>query len=167
PGENRAIKFGAFDLPTRISLLVALLDEQPALPIARTTRAISRLDYRESSTQLLAVEHHVDFAPSKLLLRHPPVFRLVFALVPDHHRSGAVLTLRNHPLEIGIFKRMVFRPDGQPLLGRIHGRSFGHRPRNQNTVDREAKVIVQAAGIMLLHDKDPRAARAPHAPRWF
>jgi len=43
-GEDGAIKLGAFDVPRSVNMLVAVLDEQPALPLAGTNRALSRLD---------------------------------------------------------------------------------------------------------------------------
>ena len=65
---------------------------------------------------LFALEHHFYFAPAELRVRRDARFRLVSALVPDHHRSSAVLAFRNHILEVGIFERMIFCPDSQPFV---------------------------------------------------
>ena len=98
--------------------------------------------------------------PSRL----PVASRRSTAFVPNHHRSRAVLTFGNHALEISVLKRVILRPDGQPPFGRVHGRTFGHCPRRQNALDRQAKVIVQTTGVMLLNDKDAPAPATPEAP---
>jgi hypothetical protein len=79
-GEDGAIELWAVNVPRRISELIAVLDEQPALPIARTSQPPSGLDQGKASAQLFALEHHVDFASGKLLVRRDVAFRLVCAL---------------------------------------------------------------------------------------
>src|SRR5258705_9491179 len=111
------------------------------------------------------MEFHVDFAATKLLLQGHTVLSVVAARVPDHHRSGAVLTFGYHALEFGVFERMVLRTDGQMFLGRVHGWALGHRPGYQNPVDRQSEVIMQAAGVVLLDDKDAPTAGPPHPTR--
>src|SRR5918996_1507940 len=54
--EDGAIELWVFNVPQRIGMLVAVLDEQPALPLAGTRLALSRLDQAEATAQLLAVE---------------------------------------------------------------------------------------------------------------
>src|SRR5438445_3990852 len=162
-GEDRAIELWAVNVPRRISVLVAVLDDQPALPLARLSQPPSGLDQGKTSAQLLALEHHVDFTLGKLLVRRDVRFRLVCALVPDHHRSRAILPFRNHTFEVGIFERMVLCPDSQPLICRIHGRPFRHRPGYQDSVNRQPEIIVQAAGVVFLNDKDMPADSTPDA----
>jgi hypothetical protein len=73
-----------------------------------------------------------------------------------------VLAGGNHTLELGIFEGMVIRTYGQALLGRVHRRPVGDRPRYQNAIDRQPEIIVQPTGAMLLNDKDASAAAPPH-----
>ena len=61
---------------------------------------------------------------------------------------------------------MIFGPYGQTLLGRVHGRTFGHGPGYQNSIDRQTDVIVLATGSVFLNDKDtPLAVSARSACR--
>jgi len=69
PGEDGASKFASFNVPSCISVLIAVLDEQPALPMAEISRARYGPDQNETTAQLLAVEHHVNFAAGKLRIR--------------------------------------------------------------------------------------------------
>src|ERR1700704_137305 len=145
-------------------MLVAVLDEQPALLLARMIRTFSCLDQREAPAQLLALEHHVDLAASELLVRWEAILRLVCSRVPYHHSSCAVLAGGNHTLELGIFEGMVLRTYGQTLLGRVHRRPLGDRPRCQYAIDRQPEIIVQPTRVMLLNDKNASAAAPPHPP---
>src|SRR5258708_12429098 len=145
-------------------MLVAVLDEQPALLLAGMIRTFSCLDQREAPAQLLALEHHVDLAASELLVRWEAILRLVCSRVPSHHSSCAVLAGGNHTLELGIFEGMVLRTYGQTLLGRVHRRPLGDRPRCQYAIDRQPEIIVQPTRVMLLNDKNASAAAPPHLP---
>ena len=60
------IKLGTFNIPRRISVLVTVLDEQPALPLAGTRRTHSRTDEREATAQFLTVQRYVDFGSAEL-----------------------------------------------------------------------------------------------------
>src|SRR5258708_14806663 len=101
-------------------MLVAVLDEQPALLLAGMIRTFSCLDQREAPAQLLALEHHVDLAASELLVRWEAILRLVCSRVPYHHRSSAVLAGGDHTLELGLFWGVVRRPSCPPPLVRGH-----------------------------------------------
>jgi hypothetical protein len=145
-------------------VFVAVFDEQPPFPVAGNPRASAGLDQGEASAQLPASKDHVDLALLKLLVRREIALWLICAFVPDHHRSGAVLALGNHPLEIGVLDRMVLRPYGEPLVRRIHRRPFGDCPGYQDTVDRQPKIIMQSTRVVFLHDKDTAAVPAPNTP---
>src|SRR6266550_9488935 len=97
-GDDGAIELWAVNVPRRIRVLVAVLDEQPPFPVAGNSRAPGGLDQGEASAQLLALEDHVDFALLKLLVRRAVALRLVQPFVPNYHRSRAVLAFRNHAL---------------------------------------------------------------------
>ena len=64
-------------------------------------------------------------------------------------------------VEIG--ERMVFRPNGKPLDSRDQARPLRHRPAQQSSIEFETKIVVKAAGGMLLDDE----LRAfPNRRRW-
>src|SRR5260370_34612624 len=88
-GEDRAPQAGAFNVPRRISMIVAVFNEQPAFLLAGTSRALSCPDQREATAQLRAMEPHVDFAAGKLLARRDAVSWIVRAPFPHHYRSGS------------------------------------------------------------------------------
>src|SRR5258708_24232773 len=111
-GEDRAPQAGAFNVPRRISMIVAVFNEQPAFLLTGTSRALSCPDQREATAQLCAVERHVDFAAGKLLARRDAVLRLVSARVPHHHPSRSIFPLRDHPPALRIFQRMILRAYG-------------------------------------------------------
>ena len=113
--------------------------------VDRSKRTAESCPDRETTAQLGTVEHHVDFAPSKLR-RWDAVLRVVCACIPDHHRPGAALAVGDHALEVGVFEWMLLGAYGQMFLGRVHGRTFGHRPGYQNPIDRQSEVIVQPTG---------------------
>ena len=48
---------------------------------------------------------------------------------------------------------MIFHLHGQPLVGGIERRPFGHSPRLEDSFHFQAKVVVQAGGAVLLHHK--------------
>src|SRR5882762_11607732 len=62
---------------------------------------------------------------------------------------------------------MVFRPYGQTLDRRVHRRPFGYRPRSQDAIYGEPKIIMEPTGIVFLNDKDAPATTSPHSPDWF
>src|SRR5260370_23616160 len=90
-GEDRAPQAGAFNVPRRISMIVAVFNEQPAFLLTGTSRALSCPDQREATAQLCAVERHVDFAAGKLLARRDAVLRLGSTPFPP------ILPLRKYP----------------------------------------------------------------------
>jgi hypothetical protein len=66
-------------------------------------------------------------------------FRNPVAAIPYDHRSGAILTLRNHPFEITIFERMIFDVNREPFVAGNETRPFGDRPTLQDAVEFEPK----------------------------
>src|SRR5262249_29175375 len=73
---------------------------------------------------------------------------------PDNNLPRAVVAFWNDALEIGIFHWMVLRAHGEALLSRVHRRAFGYSPRHQDAADLQPKIVVQAAGVVLLHYED-------------
>jgi hypothetical protein len=70
--------------------------------VDRSKRTGESCPDRETTAQLGTVEHHVDFAPSKLRVR-----------------PGAALAVGDHALEVGVFEWMVLGAYGQMFLGRV------------------------------------------------
>src|SRR6185503_17726417 len=95
--------------------VVLLAQDQPVLRIARELRR----DERVGAVETLAVQ--TDREAAVLLL----LDELVGALVPDLHRAGAVLPLRDLALEGRVLERMVLDVDRKMLLPGLERRAFG------------------------------------------
>ena len=54
---------------------------------------------------------------------------------------------------------MIFGAHRQPLVARIKARPLGHRPAQQNAVQLQPQVVMQARGIMLLNEVGKSFAR--------
>ena len=98
-------------------------------------------------------------------------FRLPGAPVPEHHRAAAILAFRDCPLEGAVSQGMILGPHRQPLVGRVEAGTFGHGPAQQNAVQLQPEIVMQARGIVFLDQvrkllvSAPRPCRA--AVRWF
>ena len=66
------------------------------------------------------------------------------AIVPDHHGAAAVFAFGNDAFEAAVFERMIFDVHREALDGGIEARSFGHGPREQNAVELEAEIVMEA-----------------------
>ena len=44
------------------------------------------------------------------------IFQFPRAAIPQHHRSTAIFSLRNHAFEFAVLDRMIFDFDREPLL---------------------------------------------------
>src|SRR5882672_6431937 len=74
--------------------------------------------------------------------------------VPYHYRSRAIIAFRNFPFEVGVVQRMIFRLHRQPLVGVALGRSLGHGPRLQRSIDRKPEIVVQPrCPVLLNHER--------------
>src|SRR6476659_8067442 len=116
-----------------------------------------RRDERPDAVEALALQPQRQ-AAVRLLLDE-----LVGAAVPDLDRPGAVLALRDLPLEVGVLDRMVLNVDGEVLLARLQRDALRHSPGRERPVPFEPEVVVQPARIVALDDEDglcllPRAA---------
>ena len=45
---------------------------------------------------------------------------------------------------------MVFGSHGQPLIGGIEARAFGHSPAQEHAVEFESEIVMQPRGVVLL-----------------
>ena len=109
---------------------------------------------------LLAVEVHFHLPIGPLEL-------VVGAAVPDAHRPGAVLALRDLPLEAAVLERVVLDVDGEMVLPLVQRQALGNGPRHEDAVALQAEVPVQRPGVVLLdHERGwpaPRSARPRRA----
>jgi hypothetical protein len=84
------------------------------------------------------------------------------ALVPDDHRAAAAPRALVHALELAGRERVVLDRDGEPPVGRIHGRALGDGPGPQHAALFEPQVEVQRRRVVLLDDEAWRGqASAP------
>src|SRR5690606_594104 len=83
---------------------IGALDQQPVvLVLARV--ALRHAHERPAAAQAVAVQLEVELAVAEAALRVAE--RLPVAAVPDHHRSRAVLGLRDLAFERAVLERMV------------------------------------------------------------
>ena len=47
---------------------------------------------------------------------------------------------------------MIFRANGQPLVGGIEAWTFGDGPTQQNAVEFQPEVVMKTRGVMLLNE---------------
>ena len=91
--------------------------------------------------------------------------------VPDRDVAPAVLSLRDHPLEVEVLHRVVLDAKGAASHVRVEGRTLRHGPAHQHTVDLEPHVVVRAGGAVALHDEAkspfPLTLHTAHHAPWF
>ena len=124
-----------------------LVQQQPLLAGA----LLARPDQYQAAVQLLAINIGVQLARGDGGRRVVARVRFPGAAVPHDHVTAAVLTRRDHPLEVEVFDRMILNVDRGPLQVRIEGRALGHSPAHEHAVDLEPEVVVQPAGAVPLH----------------
>ena len=137
------------DVPGGINGVVLMLDHQP---LGLFFAALGS-NQNETATEFFAGEPEFDFAVSHLLLGALAAFDAERAAVPNHHGTRPVISRRNIALEIGVAHGVVFGLDGHALIGGIQGRAFGNGPGFEHAINRQAKVVMQAAGSVLLHNE--------------
>ena len=82
--------------------------------------------------------------------------QLVRAAVPDLDGPRAVVALRDLALEAPVLERVILDVDCEVLLARLERHALRHGPRSENAVALEAKVVVEPARVVPLHDEDRR-----------
>src|SRR5262249_59337005 len=94
-------------------ILIAMFYEQPC-GSASVSAVAAGVDQHPGALQLAAMERELQLSGVKSRL-HIGDFRDPGASVPEHHRSAAVFTGRNHALEIAVLQRMVLGSHHKPL----------------------------------------------------
>ena len=79
--------------------------------------------------------------------------RQPMATVPDHHRTAAILALRNGPFKRVVGNRVILDLDCQPLFSGHKARPARHRPAFHHAVEFETQIVVQTRCSMFLNDK--------------
>src|ERR1700716_2075520 len=100
-------------------MLILAFDQEPASLPAWARGFQTRPDQHKSTLKFLSTKGELQFALRQLLCCGAEGISLVSSFVPNHHRSGAVLALRNDAFKIGVLNRVVLRLDGQTLVPRI------------------------------------------------
>src|SRR5262249_3688198 len=133
--------------------VVAPLDEEPRLS-GVATLAPSNPDEVPAPAKLLAVQHELE-----LSLRQPRTGiadRLPGASIPQQHGAAAVLSLGDDALESAVFHRMILGAHRKTLRAGVEARSLGDGPADQDAVQLQAEVVVQARrGVLLHHERVP------------
>src|SRR4051812_16070056 len=75
------------------------------------------------------------------------------AAIPEHDGPRSVAAFRNGALELSVRDGVVLGPNRKPLLGWIEARPTRYGPAEQNTVEFQAEVVVEAGRLVLLHDE--------------
>jgi hypothetical protein len=86
-----------------------------------------------------------------------PLLQLVGAAVPDRHRAGPVLALRDLALEGHVLERVVLGVDGLAVFARVERDAVRHRPGGGDALVLQPQVPVQAGRVVLLDDEARRA----------
>jgi hypothetical protein len=136
-----------------------MFDQQPVGSLAAGPVVLDA-DQHPASLEMRALKLEFQIAVRESLLGRVSTLGRPIAAIPELNRAAAVLAFRDRPLEIAIGERMVFHLDRQPLLPRVERGSASHGPRLEDAVELRPQIIVQTAGVVLLHHEPP-ARRGP------
>ena len=102
-------------------------------------------------SQALAKQDKFDFSVAKAFVGLDQ--RFPGAAVPGLHGAGAIMSVGDGALEVGIVQRVVLDMNGDALVGGVQGGPFANGPAPEHVVVLQPEVPVQtgAAGLMLLH----------------
>lgn len=74
-------------------------------------------------------------------------------MIPDDDLTGPISPLRYGPFKIEIRQGMILHLHRQPFISRVHGRPFRNRPGAQNALLLQAKIKVEAGGMVFMNDE--------------
>src|SRR5262249_17905493 len=115
--------------------------------------------------ELLAVQDELQ--PSLRQSRTGITDRLPGPSIPQQHRATAVLSLGNDTLERPVFHRMILGAHREAFLAGVEARSLGNRPAEQDAVQLQAEVVVQARRGVLLHHEGVARPGGARAAAWL
>jgi hypothetical protein len=120
---------GISQQPVGIALVrscITVLDQEPVVAFRLAFAIPAHAHQHPTSVQALAVEREFQVALRQPLVRVDLGFPI--AAVPELHRAGAILALRDRALEVAVVERMILDLDREPLVVRIERGALGHRP---------------------------------------
>src|SRR5438132_10141383 len=82
---------------------------------------------------------------------------VIVAAVPDHRRSAAVISFRDHALERFVFNRMVLHFNRQMFFAPLPWQTFRERPGFEHAFHLQPKIVVQPPRVVFLNDEAARA----------
>ena len=153
-GDALRPRFG--DVVAGTHEVVLLLDEEPRL---LGFAGVPPLDLHEGEPagQLLAFQTELEAALAQA--RMGVLDRLPRPVVPEQDGAAAVLALRDDPLEVAVFDRVVFGHHREALVLGIEAGALGHRPALEDAFHLQAEVVMEPGGGVLLDDEGPAFAR--------
>jgi hypothetical protein len=128
---------------------VVRLDEQPRLGLLSGSRPHPNQVPTPFEPSAVECKREMSFCEPLLRIAvRPPS-----ATIPDNHRAGTILALRNISLEIKVFDRVVLGADRKPLFAGREARAFGDRPAFQDSLHLEPQIVMQPARRVFLNHK--------------
>ena len=82
---------------------------------------------------------------------------VIVAAVPDHHRSAAVISFRDHAFERFVIDRMILDFDRKMFFTLLPRQAFRERPGFEHAFHLQPKIVVQPPRVVFLNDEAARA----------
>ncbi|MNM83741.1 hypothetical protein D3C81_958090 [compost metagenome] len=143
---EHAVRFGLEDVVVRLRARLGIvgLDQQPLLLLAGQVGAKQVPDPREFLALQAKAQLALGIGRVRIFFGDP------HTTVPDNHVTGAIMAFGDLPFEVGVVQRVVFDVHGQAPDLWVQRRALGDGPAFQGTVQLQAKVVVQVAGVVFL-----------------
>src|SRR5690606_13649705 len=141
--------------------LILSLDEKPVLPLL--PRLSVHADQMPSPFEFFSGEFKLQVPFLVLLMCIAGGFPT--PRIPDDYRAAAIFTLGYRAFAARIFERMILDMHRKALFAGNEAWTQRHGPAFQDAVHFEAKVIMQPARIMFLHDEEITFRPCRLAPR--
>ena len=148
---------------------VVLLEEQPVLFLGVHERpAATQLATAQKHRQLALLDAltHQHLGPLTIETWFAFVFGGIDTRVPDDDLAATVFAFRDDPFECPVVERVILGHDRQPPFAVPVGRPIRNRPRLQDAIGFQAKVVVQPPRGVLLHNERQRPAANLRLRRW-
>ncbi len=109
------------------SIDILLFDKEPMLFCI----SVPGSDQGKMALDFLSVQNQFKVSLDQLFVGGQVQFRTIDLEgtgVPNDHFASAIVSFRYGTVKMQVFDRMVFGAHRQPLIARVHRRSFWHRP---------------------------------------